>query len=235
MMKLLFISSLVAFLANQCRGQVVGVPRCSVAEADRFALCAAQPLVVNLNDSFPFDVASSNSYCRKAKSSIACMKAFSGKCLTDLPKQATSLVNYGMNKHIKNVCKSPESRREIGEKMKCNNQARSEMDAIMSNYVDMYRRVPFMATKDKLAGLCCAYYSTFEKLIAESRKHCSEAQAKYLYDFLHSFSIDTVELLCSNIAPNSATCRTIEYPEQTIGEKASVSVMPALLVTLETL
>ncbi|KAI1277983.1 hypothetical protein HDE_14542 [Halotydeus destructor] len=155
--------------------------------------------------------------------------------LNDLPKQVANLVHYGMNKHMKNVCKSPESRRDIGEKMKCNNQARSKMDAIMTNFVDTYRRVPFMATKDKLVGLCCAYYSSFDKMLTESRKHCSETDAKYFYDFLNNFSIDAVELLCSNIASNSATCRTIEYPEQTIGDTASISVIPALLVTLETL
>ncbi|KAI1278125.1 hypothetical protein HDE_14540 [Halotydeus destructor] len=234
-MKSFLTAALIAYLANQSSGQVVGVPKCSMAEAEKYALCAAQPFIMNQNSSFPMDVASSNIYCQKARSSIACMKDFTAKCLTDLPRQVASLFTYAINKQIKKVCKSPQSRRDIGEKTKCNNQGMAKMDSIMADFVDLNRRVPFMATKDKIAGLCCAYYTSFGNIVTESRKHCSESDANYFSEFTSNFSVDIVELLCANKASRAVACRDIDFPEQTIGDTASVSFMPALLITLETL
>ncbi|KAI1278126.1 hypothetical protein HDE_14547 [Halotydeus destructor] len=229
------MSALVAVLVDQCFGQLAGVPKCSVAEAKQFAMCVAQPMAMNLNITFVTDLPTANSYCRQARASISCIKTFSAKCLTDLPKQATNLLNYGIKKHIRNVCKTQQSRRELGEKLKCNNPVMSKLDSCMVAFIDKYRRVPFMSTKEKMTGLCCGYYDFLGNVLTESKKVCSESDSDYLRTFIDSFASDILDVLCSSVSQNLAVCENIQYPAKTIEDEPSVSFLPPLLNVLSNL
>ncbi|KAI1278143.1 hypothetical protein HDE_14546 [Halotydeus destructor] len=226
---------LLTVLTGHCYGQLAGVPKCSVAESKRFALCGGQPMIMNLNTTFPYDQTSANVYCRDARASIACIKDFTNKCLTDLPKQASSLVNYGYRKHIRTVCKTPQSRRELGEKFKCNNQAMDKLDSAMTVFIDTYRRVPLMEAKVRITGLCCGYYSFLDNVLTESSKVCSKSDSDFLRTFIDSFASDILEVLCSQVAQNKAICDTIQFPAETIKDELSASYFPPMLYALSNL
>ncbi|KAI1277984.1 hypothetical protein HDE_14545 [Halotydeus destructor] len=231
-MKLLLIAGLLAIFAAHCDGQLAGVPKCSVAEATKFDLCSAQPMVMNLNTTFPFDLPSANTYCREARASITCMKTFSSKCLTDLPKQASNLLNYGVKKHIKTVCKTPQSRRELAEKLKCNNQVMDKIDSAMVGLIDVNRRIPFMDSNIKINAICCGYYGFLDKVLIESNKVCFKSDSDYFRNYMNSFASDILELLCSNVSQNMAICDNIQFPVETIEAEPSVSFVPTLLNVL---
>ncbi|KAI1278142.1 hypothetical protein HDE_14544 [Halotydeus destructor] len=231
-MKLFLISGILTILAVQGNGQLTGVPKCSEAEAQQFAMCSVQPLVMNMNSTFPSDFATANSYCRQARASIGCIKAFSAKCLENLPKQAAEMVNQGYSKHLRNMCKTPQNRRELGEKLKCNNQAMAKLDSHMVSYIDLYRRVPFMESAEKLAGLCCGYYRFLDNVLTESSKVCSESDSEFLNTFIGTFASDAVAGLCKDVPQDAPICGTIQYPERTVEGEPSVSYMPPMLNVL---
>ncbi|KAI1277982.1 hypothetical protein HDE_14543 [Halotydeus destructor] len=232
-MRLLFLSLLVTVLAAQCCGQLAGVPKCSEAESKQFALCAAQPMRMNLNSSFPSDLASVNVYCREAKASIACIKAFSAKCLTGLPKQATNLLNFGINKHIRVVCKTPEIRREHGERLKCNNPAMAQLDAAMVGFININRRSAFIDSK--VNGICCGYHRFISDVVTASSQVCSKSDTEFLRSFIHSFAVDVLDVLCSKVLQNVAICETVQYPSKTVEDEPSVSFLPPMLTAIANL
>ena len=91
-------------------GQLVGVEKCGEERAREFAECTATPLIMRPDGHFPTTAAEASVYCDKSLKAVPCMKKFAKQCLGALPRQALSLLTYSINKQLRNVCKTPQSR-----------------------------------------------------------------------------------------------------------------------------
>ncbi|KAI1277986.1 hypothetical protein HDE_14548 [Halotydeus destructor] len=215
-------------LIGHSYGQLVGVSKCGKKEAEMFAIQGARPLVANVhfNWTFPVDSWTATAYCQESKAAVAYMKSFAGRCLDTFPRQVTKLIVYATG---------PTIEENAANKLKCNNKAIATIAKVEDDYIDRYRRVPFMDTKKKIPAICCGYYQLQTELRAASRKMCSDSDADYLVEYVNNLAGDVLDLLCSATKPGSEECRTLVYPNQRLKDEPSVSYIAPLIKILESL
>ena len=164
------------------------------------------------------------------------MRNFSRSCLTDLPKQANSLIAYGMNKAIKKTCKTEAERKKLGQNLGCFNKVKDQMSAEFNLLQENYQRSIFLTdNKKKIPSACCNFFATMKKVLEIGATQCTKDQVNYLKFFLESFSNDVLELLCAGITLESEKCKTLEIPPKNVTSSLvkNDSFMPALLVLLD--
>lgn len=105
----------------------------------------------------------------------------------------------------------------------------------MENFIDNLRVLPNLPSKNMINGLCCKYHIFSEELLGIAKPICTEPQALYFKAFIDNFSKEVLDLLCTNAAPGSATCREMVYPNKTISDERSVSFVPVMIHALQKL
>lgn len=84
-----------------------------------------------------------------------------------------------------------------------------------------------------LNGVCCRWFNFEAELDKVARGACSEEDAAYFKMFVHNFSNDIVELLCSGITIESDTCTNLVLPKEKIEvTEKPISFIPSLLTVL---
>ena len=107
------------------------------------------------------------------------------------------------------------------------------MNKIFEEMINNYHHVAKMDSKVMLNGVCCKWFEFENDLVEISTHVCSEEDSKYFKTFVHNFSSDIVELLCSGITAESDTCNKLVLPKEKIEVKEKpVSFVPGLLQVL---
>lgn len=117
--------------------------------------------------------------------------------------------------------------------MKCLNDKIPELNKIFDGLISDYHHVAKMDSKIMLNGVCCRWFDFESELDKVAKDSCSEEDAAYFKTFVHNFSNDIVELLCSGITVGSDTCTKLVLPEEKIEvTEEPISFIPGLLTIL---
>jgi len=239
MFKLILLAfSLISFanfeLANS---QLIGANKCGVEKAKQFLASSIVPTVMGTKEDpvFPTSLAIADRYCENAKVAVKDVRAYSKKCLDGLPRQAISLVAYGMNKQIRNVCKNPA---EIAKSLGCAAGNARELNEVFHKLTSGFKKVLDLETNRKIPYVCCVFHDVNAKLSTANRKVCNEQQNVYFNEFVKKFSEDVLDLLCSTTPAGSETCMKVDKELAVIEEPVldeNANYLMTLIAVLEKL
>jgi len=207
---ILLALSLISFANFQlANSQLIGANKCGVEKAKQFLSASIVPTVMGTKEDpvWPTAVSIAEKYCQNAKVAIKDVRAYSKKCLDGLPRQAVSLVAYGMNKQVRNVCKSPT---EISANLGCAAGNTRELNELFHTLTSGFQKVLHLETNRKIPYVCCVFHGVNAKLSTANRKVCNEQQNAYFNEFVKKFSEDVLDLLCSTTPAGSETCMKID-------------------------
>jgi len=221
-------------LANS---QLIGANKCGVEKAKQFLAASIVPTVMGSKGDplFPTTVQIAENYCRDAKVAVKDVRAYSKKCLDGLPRQAISLVAYGMNKQIRNVCKSPA---EIAKSLGCAAGNARELNEEFFKLTSGFKKVLNLDTNRKIPYVCCVFHDVNAKLSTANLKVCNQQQNAYFNEFVKKFSEDVLDLLCSTTPAGSETCMKINEELATIEDPVldeDANYLMTLIAVLEKL
>ena len=124
---------------------------------------------------------------------------------------------------------------EIGQRLGCNERNVTYSNEQMALLISRFRQIPSMDTALKLPTVCCMYYR-FETAITDiSEQVCSKSDVDYYLTFVNNFSSDVLDLLCAQTKRDSNYCKTVKLPNEPLEGENSDSLVPPLLVVLDTI
>ena len=166
------------------------------------------------------------------------MKRFGKNCLTALPRQANSMLTFGMGKSIKTACKTPEDREKLHRRLKCVTKIHDIMNEEVANMTQTFIDVQEMNVKDRLPAVCCTFFKFKANMTESAAKKCPTEDVDFFNFFLDGFSGDTVDLLCSGLSHGSEKCIQVLNKISRDENKTRtefLSFVPPLLLVLDSL